>query len=124
MSRLAQLADLVRMDRAAEATALELEHVLRQIRRRAERLAIGDVGGKTYCFGRGSTSWRPTHERAFAARVAELEQLRGRELEALRRKHARQVEAIAARRRKLGVNARPRELADLVHDLTHERTAA
>ncbi len=87
-------ARLDRMLASARQVAAEIRSVEAQIRAAAESFAIRYVGGKTHCFGRHSTSWRPRHERAFQGHVAGACARRTPELEALRRKLRRQTEAI------------------------------
>ncbi|MDP2214985.1 hypothetical protein [Phenylobacterium sp.] len=107
---LARKLELQRLANARATVAAHLATIERQVRATAEARAIATVGGKTICFGRHSTSWRPTHERAFRAHVVHLQDVRRREVSALQAKLARQDAAIAAFRRRHGFNIDAAEL--------------
>ncbi len=101
---LARQAELQRMAAARALVNGQLEALAREIRRRAEASAISYVGGKSYCFGRGSTTWRATHERAFQAIARNLVDRHRREIEPLQAKAQRQADAILAFVRRHGLN--------------------
>lgn len=101
---LARQAELQRMAAARALVVGQLEALAREIRERAEASAISYIGGRTYCFGRHSTSWRPTHERAFQAIARNLVDRRRREIEPLQAKARRQADAIAAFVQRHGLN--------------------
>jgi len=107
---LARKLELQRLAEARKLVAAQLAAIERQIRNLAEDRAIATVGGKSYCFGRHSTTWRPTHERAFLAHAAHLEDVRTPEIRALERKLQRQTDAIEAFRQRHGLNIDAAEL--------------
>lgn len=107
---LARKLELQKLARSRDAVAGQITAIDRQIRAKAEARAIATIGGKTYCHGRHSTSWRPPHERAFLAHVAQLQDVRAPEIAALRRKLVRQDAAIDAFRRRHGLNIDAAEL--------------
>lgn len=96
--------EYARMRAAAELTSRHLRAIDAEIRQLAEDRAIRTVGGSTFVYHRQSTRWRPTHERAYRAHAAALQDRRAREIEALRRKLDRQLAALAAFRRRHGFN--------------------
>lgn len=101
-------ADLVRMLAARQLVAAEIAaiggSIEHQAKTSAEAGAIAEVGGRTYCHGRHSTSWRPTHERVYQRlleeTLADLRERRRRELERLAGKLERQTAAVLAFARK------------------------
>ncbi len=101
---LARKIELQRMAAARREIRAQLDAIDRQIADQAEAEAIATIGGKSYCFGRRSTSWRPTHQRAYLAHSAHLRDRRAPEIEALARKVMRQTAAIEAYARRLGLN--------------------
>lgn len=109
-SYLARKLELQKLARSRDAVAGQITAIERQIRDKAEARAIATIGGKTYCHGRHSTSWRPSHERAFLAHAAQLQDVRAPEICALRRKLVRQDAAIDAFRRRHGLNIDAAEL--------------
>lgn len=96
--------EYARMHAAANLTRRHLSAIDAEIRQLAEARAIRTVGGKSYVFHRSSTTWRPTHERAYIAHIAAMQDRRASEIQALGRKLDRQLAAIAAFRRRHGFN--------------------
>jgi hypothetical protein len=89
---------------ARKPTVDQLATIERQMRDLAETQAIDLIGGKSRSHGRHSTSWRPTHERAFRAIMAQLRDKRASEIRALERKRDRQTAAIEGFALRHGLN--------------------
>jgi hypothetical protein len=105
-----QRAMLARMERARAETERHLAIIEKQIAARAERMTVtGRLKSRQY--GRCSSTWSRTDERAFQENVAAIRFERRCEIEALSRKLARQAGAIAAFRVRHRINEPMREAA-------------
>jgi hypothetical protein len=101
---------LARMERARAETERHLAIIENQIAARAERMTItGRVKSRQY--GRSTSTWTRADERAFQENVAALRFERRGEIEALSRKLARQIGAIAAFRVRHCINEPTEEIA-------------
>ena len=103
-----QRAMLARMEAARAEIERHLAIIERQIEARAERMTTS-TRVKTRQFGRGTATWTRTDERDFQANVAALRFEPRGEIEALTRKLARQVGAVAAFRVRHRINEPERE---------------
>ncbi|MBB4571049.1 hypothetical protein [Rhizobium leucaenae] len=94
---------LATMEAARRQIHQHLELVHRQIAGRAERLTVTQKA-KSRSHRRGRSNWTPSDEELFREHLDRLTFERRREIEALSRKLARQDQALAAFREKLGEN--------------------
>lgn len=107
-SYLNQRAMLARMEAARAETERHLDIIERQIAARAERMTTS-ARVKARQFGRASTTWTRADERHHQETLAALRFERRGEIDALARKLARQVGAIAAFRVRYRINEPVRE---------------
>lgn len=80
-----------------------LREIDRQMRDEAERVTL-KARPKVRAYGRGRHTWTGADERYYQSVLARLEEQRANEIGGLKRKIARQTEAIMSERRRLGIN--------------------
>jgi hypothetical protein len=97
---------LARMEKTLLETSRHLGIIERQIEARAERMTITS-STKRRQSGRGTSRWTRADERAFRENIAALALTRRAEIDALIRKLTRQESAIAAFRRRHGIEPAP-----------------
>lgn len=102
MSLTPRSALLLRLENALLETSRHLGIIERQIQARAERMTITSCT-KRRQFGRGTSRWTRAGKRAFRENIAVLALTRRAEIDALIRKLTRQESAIAAFRRRHGI---------------------
>ncbi|MGO4716014.1 hypothetical protein [Bradyrhizobium sp. 2TAF24] len=102
MSLTPQSALLLRMENALLETSRHLGIIERQIEARAERMTITSCTKRRQS-GRRTSRWTRADERAFRENIAALALTRRAEIDALIRKLTRQESAIAAFRRRHGI---------------------
>jgi hypothetical protein len=95
---------LAAMETSRRQTHHHLDLVHRQIAGRAERLTVTQKA-KSRSLRRGRSNWTPSDEGLYREHLDRLCFERRGEIEALSRKLARQDQALAAVREKLGVDA-------------------
>jgi AraC-like DNA-binding protein len=94
---------LARLEKTLLETSRHLGIIERQIEARAERMTITFRTQRRQSGGGGTSRWTRADERAFRENIAALALTRRTEIDALIRKLTRQESAIAAFRRRHGI---------------------